>query len=121
VLRLRIFPPGEAPRQSHTAALLAPNLFGPNITQSQLQQRLDEGWAIKTSRLSANYGWSKLIASYASMPLPLFGLDERGRLHFEREDAPLQPREGWSVTLLVDPVSRREVESGATIERGTAS
>jgi hypothetical protein len=121
VLRLRIFPPGEAPRQSHTAALLAPNLFGPNITQSQLQQRLDEGWAIKTSRLSANYGWSKLIASYATMPLPLFALDERGRLHFEREDAPLQPREGWSVTLLVDPVSRREVESGATIERGTAS
>lgn len=108
VLRLRVFAPGEAPKQAHTPTLLAPNLFGAGTTQAEIQALLDQGWSFKTSRLVPNYSWAQLKAGYSRAPVPVLGVDERGRLHFEREDAPLQPKEGWRVTVLVDPASRIE-------------
>ncbi|MCG3169452.1 MAG: hypothetical protein CALGDGBN_00970 [Pseudomonadales bacterium] len=98
VLRLPVFAPGEAPRSGYAAA--APELVGPDTTQVGLEQRLDEGWTLRVTRLSEAFGWKQLREKFAVAPVVLFVIDERGELRFAADGALPEPRAGWRVGLL---------------------
>lgn len=108
VLRLPVLAPGEAPRQALAAPIQAPALFGKAITHGELEKRLAAGWQVKTTKLGDDFDWDDFAAAYAEMPLRLFAISDKGRLHFETEDIEIEPGPGWVVGALVDPDSRRE-------------
>ena len=113
VLRLRVLAPGEAPRQALAAPIQAPALFEEGITHGELDKRLAAGWQIKTTKLGEEFGWEDFIGQYGEPPLRLFAITDRGRLMFETEDVPLEPKAGWVVAALVDPGTRREAPGPA--------
>lgn len=102
-LRLRLYKPGEAPRQAHSEQVQTPALFGAGLTHEELSGRLSAGWHIRTTRLTADYDWDAFQARHREPPLLLFAVDDGGRLRLQTEDLPLEPRPGWSVTCLVEP------------------
>jgi len=104
-LRLRIYKPGEAPRQAHSEQVQVPALFGDHITHGDLINHLTAGWQIKTTKLSSTFSWDAYKARYRRTPLLLFAVNENGQLRFETENLHLQPRSGWTVTALIDPAS----------------
>ena len=113
VLRLRVLAQGEAPRQALASPIQAPAMFAEGITHGELEKRFSAGWQIKTTKLGDEFGWDDLVAQYGEPPLRLFGISDRGRLMFETEDVPLEPRAGWVVAALVDPGTRREAPGPA--------
>jgi hypothetical protein len=41
---------------------------------------LDEGWRIKSTRLSSTFDWSHFIEQYGSNTVLMFGVEEKGSL-----------------------------------------
>jgi NhaP-type Na+/H+ or K+/H+ antiporter len=112
IYRLRILAPGEAPRQALSGTLHGHVLFGENVTQSQLQERLDAGERIRATKLSENYGWKEYLTRNGEQLLPLFGIDERGHLKPVLAGEGFSPKPGWTVLALGGDAAARV--SGST-------
>ena len=52
IFRLRILAPGEAPRQAISGALRGRPLFGESITQRFIDEQLEQGATIRSTRLT---------------------------------------------------------------------
>jgi len=105
VYRLRVFAPGEAPKQAQSNVLQAPALFGDAVTHAEMERRMGAGWTVKITRLSSAFGWVAFTARCPRTPLLLFAVNERGHLRFETEHLALQPRAGWTACVLAPPDS----------------
>jgi hypothetical protein len=118
VFRLRVLGRAqeEGGRHEHASTLRAPILFGENITHALLDDRIEQGWRIKTTRLSETFGFAEFLAEHGAEALPLFGIDEPGRPRIANLAHPLQPRAGMLLTALVPP---RQVDAGTN--RGQAA
>jgi len=105
VYRLRIVghSPDRRQRREHADAIRAAALFGANITLDDIARRLDAGWRIKSTRLSESFGVDDFLATHGADALPLFSLDEQGRVHVVSEVRALEAKPGWALTALVAP------------------
>lgn len=83
--------------------LLAPALFDASMTHERFEERLTEGWTIKSTRLTATFDWPHFIEQYGSTTVLLFGVEEKGALRIASVKRELEPRPGWLVTALVPP------------------
>lgn len=83
--------------------LLAPALFDASMTHERFEERLAEGWTIKSTRLTATFDWPHFIEQYGSTTVLLFGVEEKGALRIASVKRELEPRPGWLVTALVPP------------------
>ncbi len=105
VFRLRVREPtrDRDERHQHAESIRAPRLFGAHITLGLLAERIDRGWRIKSTRLSATFGLDAFMAEHGANALPLFSIDEQGRVRVVSEQRALETRPGWSLTALVAP------------------
>lgn len=83
--------------------LLAPALFGEDLTHERFAERLAEGWRIKSTRLTQAFDWPHFIEQYGSPTVLLFGVEEKGALRVASVKRELEPRPGWLVIALVPP------------------
>ena len=105
VYRLRILEsaPESGRRREHADAIRAPALFGANITLDELDRRIEAGWRIKSTRLTETFSLDAFFATHGAHALPLFSLDEQGRVRVASESRAIETRPGWSLTALVAP------------------
>lgn len=99
IFRLRILAPGEAPKQSLSGTLRGRNLFGTS-THRQIEERLDAGATLRSTRLSDTFGWKDYREKHGDDALLLFAIDERGQLRMSTGSEEWQPRAGWTVVVL---------------------
>jgi NhaP-type Na+/H+ or K+/H+ antiporter len=118
IFRLRILAPGEAPKQSISGALRGRPLFGDAITQRFIDEQLEQGARIRSTRLSESFGWKELREKHGDSALLLFGIDERGVLRPSHEGREWQPKAGWTVLSLI-PATPSPSEVSAVAESGT--
>ncbi len=90
-------------RRQHDESIRAPRLFGPDLTLTMLEDRLQQGWYIKTTRLSKAFDLAAFHAEHGDDALPLFSVDDKGHVRVVTETQALPTRPGWSVTALVAP------------------
>lgn len=101
IFRLRLLAPGEAPKQSISGTLRGRPLFGESITQRMLEEKLEQGAAVRSTRLSESFGWKDLREKHGDAALLLFAIDERGLLRPAHDGREWQPRPGWTLISLV--------------------
>jgi NhaP-type Na+/H+ or K+/H+ antiporter len=90
-------------RREHSESIRADRLFGKDITLGGFERFLDEGWRIKSTRLSEAFGLDAFRATHGADALVLFCVDEQGRLRVASESQRLEAKPGWSLTALVPP------------------
>jgi len=104
VYRLRNLTPQESTdRAALTGSLLAPPLFDEEMTHGRFAQMLEDGWRIKTTRLSTSFDWPSFIAQYGRDTVLMFCVEERGNLRVASTKRELEPKPGWTVIALVPP------------------
>ncbi|MEO5623621.1 MAG: cation:proton antiporter [Dokdonella sp.] len=104
-LRVRNRAQDDNGRRDHAAAIRVPRLFGDDITLTMLEERFDQDWRIKSTRLSDTFDLDAFHAEHGHDALRLFAVDEQGRVHTASEDRALDIRSGWTLTALVPPRS----------------
>jgi NhaP-type Na+/H+ or K+/H+ antiporter len=102
VYALRVMESGNG-RREHAQALRMPQLFGADVTLALLEERLDQGWQVKNTRLSETFDLAAFLAQHGEDALPLFSLDEQGRVRVVSDARALETRPGWTLTALVPP------------------
>lgn len=106
VYRLRVLAPEEnTDRNALADTLLAPPLFDESMTHACFAERLARGWRIKSTRLSATFGWPDFVAQHGSDSVLLFGVEEKGALRVASTKRALEPMPGWTVIALVPPAA----------------
>ncbi len=79
-------------------------LFAPDALYSPLEQRINRGDVIKTTKLSENFNFAGFKQKYGPDTLPLFLIGEDGRLLVCTADRPVEPKTGQRIIALVkDP------------------
>jgi len=105
IYRLRNLSPQEnTDRAALPGSLLAPPLFDEQMTHSRFAEMLEQGWRVKSTRLSATFDWPHFIEQYGSHTLLMFAVDEKGSLLVASTKRELEPKAGWTVIALVCPV-----------------
>lgn len=115
VYRLRNLPPEESGgRAALPGSLLAPPLFAEDMTHARFAGLLEQGWRIKSTRLTATFDWPHFIEQYGSDTVLLFGVEEKGALRIASAKRELEPRPGWTVIALVPPAPEESTDRGRT-------
>jgi len=105
VYRLRNLAPHEATdRAALAGSLLAPPLFDETMTHARFAELLEQGWRIKSTRLTAAFDWAHFVEQYGADSVLLFGVEEKGALRVASSKRVLEPKSGWQVIALVPPV-----------------
>jgi hypothetical protein len=79
-------------------------LFGPRATYRYLLERLEGGAVIKTTRLTAEFGFADFRKTYGEEALPMFVIDAGGRVDVVAAEG-ITPGAGTTVVSLVNPVT----------------
>lgn len=95
-------------RSDFSQPLRARVLFGDNITHGKLDEMVEAGWSLKTTKFTDSFTLQDFVGQYEEPPLLLYAVNERGALRFATTDLKLEPRTGWSLTALVNPATRRK-------------
>ena len=104
VYRLRNLTPQEnTDRAALVGNLLAPPLFDEGMTHGRFAQMLEQGWRIKSTRLSTTFDWPHFVEQYGSNSVLMFGVEEKGALRVASTKRELEPKPGWTVIALVPP------------------
>jgi NhaP-type Na+/H+ or K+/H+ antiporter len=104
VYRLRNLTPQEnTDRAALVGNLLAPPLFDEEMTHGRFAQLLEQGWRIKSTKLSATFDWPHFVEQYGSNSVLMFGVEEKGALRVASTKRELEPKPGWTVIALVPP------------------
>jgi len=102
IYRLRNLSPQEnTDRAALPGSLLAPPLFDEQMTHGRFAEMLDQGWRVKSTKLSTTFDWPHFIEQYGSHTVLMFGVDERGALQVASTKRELEPKAGWTVIALV--------------------
>lgn len=86
-------------------------LFGPQATYFHLTSRFASGAVVKTTKLTAEFDYEAFRALYGENAIPLFLIDESGKLEPVSADGPLKPVIGQTMISLVDPVEETPPEN----------
>ena len=109
IYRLRNLAPHESNNRVALAdTLLAPPLFAEDMTHGRFAELLQQGWRIKSTKLTTTFDWPHFIEEYGSNTVLMFGVEERGALRVASAKRELEPNPGWTVIALVPP-KRKEV------------
>jgi hypothetical protein len=107
VYRLRNLAPHEATDRAAIAGnLLAPPLFGEEMTHARFAELLATGARIKSTRLTAAFGWNDFVEHNGGQAVLLFGVDEKGNLRVASAKRVLEPKVGWLAIALTPPAEQ---------------
>jgi NhaP-type Na+/H+ or K+/H+ antiporter len=77
-------------------------LFADGLSFRRLAERVEQGAAVKTTRLTEEFDFRKFSARYGARALPLFVMDASGGVTVFAGDAAPVPRPGQTLVSLVD-------------------
>jgi len=83
-------------------------LFGSGINYTYLTKRFAAGAVIKATPLTPQFDYDAFKVYYGDTAVPLFLIDENGRLVIFTTDSQPKPRPGQKLISLVDAVEREE-------------
>jgi len=97
-------------------------LFREGTTWTKLASMLSQGSEIRSTQLTEQYTLDDYRERMGSDTIPLFALDEEGRLRWVTDEEKLQPRPGWTLSSLVSrerllELNRERQKSAASRER----
>jgi NhaP-type Na+/H+ or K+/H+ antiporter len=106
IYRLRNLTPQEnTDRAALPGSLLAPPLFDEQMTHGRFAEMLQQGWRVKSTKLSATFDWPHFIEQYGSNTVLMFGMEEKGSLQVASTKRELEPKAGWTVIALAPPAN----------------
>ncbi len=92
-------------RAALSGSVLAPPLFDEEMTHGRFAHMLEQGWSIKSTKLSATFDWPQFVEQHGRRAVLMFGVEEKGALRVASSKRELQPKPGWTVLVLVPPVA----------------
>lgn len=92
-------------------------LFDENADFRHLNERMLKEAVIKTTKLSADFGFDSFVAHHGPSALVLFRMDAKGRLTVHAAGTTIKPGTGDTIVALVDRPSREERRELATAIR----
>ena len=103
--------------ESHRTRLIeshrVPRLFDESITLARLQEALERGDSIRTTPLTATFGFEAFREKWGEQAIPLFALDPKGTVRvFSTQNIP-QPEAGWTLISLMPTVANNKRSSAA--------
>lgn len=98
--------------ESHRTRLIeshrVPRLFDESMTLARLQEALDRGDSIRTTPLTATFGFEAFREKWGEQAIPLFALDPKGTVRvFSTQNMP-QPEAGWTLISLMPTVANNK-------------
>jgi NhaP-type Na+/H+ or K+/H+ antiporter len=85
-------------------------LFLRPVTWHQLEDRFEAGAKIKKTLISTDFNYDDFLTRYGDVALPLFRIDETGKLHVATPGTPFHPKPGQKLIALISDGA----EPGAT-------
>jgi hypothetical protein len=79
-----------------------PQLFNSDITYGQIASLLRQGAEIKSTQLSDEYDYDAYTRNRTEQLIPLFAIDDRGRLQIFTTEHEITPDSGWSIISLMN-------------------
>jgi len=106
-------PPKTAPdrRGSHEKHLHGRWLFGSSINFAALDAWNDIGWTIKVTKLTAEFDYQAFRARYGPTAVPLFIINQQGRLVILTADTSASPVPGQTLVSLVPTLPKESVQT----------
>lgn len=86
--------------------LVGRSLFGSTITYTYLQRRFEQGAVVKIVKLTKAFPYEAFHRYYGTTAVPLFLVEESGKLTVLTADNGVTPRVGQTLIALVDPVEK---------------
>jgi len=83
-------------------------LFGPDATYYYLARRFNSGAVIKTTELTEEFDYDAFQAYYGATAVPMFLIDQNGKLAIFTVDNPPKPEPGQKLISLVEPDKSKE-------------
>ncbi len=78
-------------------------LFDNGMTYGYLTQRFDDGAVVKRVKLTEEFTYNSFLTLYGPSAVPMFVIDETGKLLIFSTDQPVNPRSGHTLIALVEP------------------
>ena len=100
VYALRTSEDHDKAKMTLSGSLKMPWLFDDRIDDLALEQALESGATIKTSKLKDNYTLADLIERSEGLAIPLFAIDPKRRLIPFTSNAEPPARSGWEIMAL---------------------
>ena len=94
--------------------IVGKRLFGKDVTFTKLSSMLGQGAEIRTTHLTDTYGFEGYMAHYENKAMPLFALDEKGRLKIFVAETEIKPGPGWRIISLIPADKLVSPESAAS-------
>ncbi len=78
-------------------------LFGEDVTYQRLTEMMKKGARIRSTKLTESFDFAEYYRQHFGRGIPLFAIDQKGRLHpFVVGDEP-EPKAGWTLLGLIEP------------------
>ena len=81
--------------------------FGEEISFTQLSKMMGEGYEIRSTRLSDEFGFDEYYKQYSGRVVPLFAMNSRGKLYFYSAGNEINPESGWTIISLIKPAKEQ--------------
>jgi NhaP-type Na+/H+ or K+/H+ antiporter len=78
-------------------------LFGADVTHDQVLQYLREGWVVRKTGLTEEFGIEDYLEQNADKALLLFAIDPSDRLRLVTDREDFHPDAGWQIVSLAEP------------------
>lgn len=83
-------------------------LFGAEVTHNKVLGYLRDGWVMKQTGLTEEFGFEDYVKTYGGKTLLLFGIDTNDRVRLATEEQQWEPEPGWKLVSLVEPKAESE-------------
>jgi NhaP-type Na+/H+ or K+/H+ antiporter len=87
-------------------------LFDNGMTHGYLSQRFESGATVKRVKLTDEFAYNEFVKLYGPSVVPMFMIDETGKLSIFSTDQPARPKPGHTLIALVEP---GQAEANATV------
>ena len=79
----------------------ARELFGENLTYSDIERLLNQHYILKTTELTDEYTFEKYISREENKPIPLFAIDSSRNIYVFTKEIDFKPTTGWRIVSII--------------------
>jgi NhaP-type Na+/H+ or K+/H+ antiporter len=78
-------------------------LFGPTLNHAKLSQLFANGFKLKTTSLTTEFGIDEFLTNHGDKTIILMSIDAAGKLQIATKEVPLKPEAGEKIIAIVPP------------------
>ncbi len=76
-------------------------LFGSKVTYAYMASALSLGGKIQTTKLTERFGFNEFLEKHKQLAVPLFAIENKGKIHVFCEEQRIEPKPKWSIIYLL--------------------